>query len=306
MLITMKQSAWDKLYLSHQRLNVKYSFEQNFDFNWWLVGFTDGDGCFSIIKSSSKWQLSFQISQSSYNLRILFFIKKMLGAGSISYASKNKKMSQFRIRDRKHIKSILFPLFDSCSFLTKKSIDYQAFKKVFYILEDNEISKEEKDLRILSIIEQKNSLSESYVHAAFWNSNSFPCKSWVIGFIEAEGSFYITKKGPERFSHGFGITQKHDKIVLESIRKLFHIQAKVRKNSQGFFSLDTTNFRSLSNILIYSKDCLKGVKSLEYRIWGRSFRDKGNPKKLHNVQKLLKKIRSNYGDQLKFLIDSNE
>lgn len=40
-------------------------------------------------------------------------------------------------------------------------------------------------------------------------------KYWVVGFTEAEGSFYLTKKGPSRIIHCFEITQKNDKIVLK-------------------------------------------------------------------------------------------
>jgi len=47
--------------------------------------------------------------------------------------------------------------------------------------------------------------------------NIIMSKSWLIGFTEAEGSFYLTKKGPERMIHAFEITQKLDKIVLEAI-----------------------------------------------------------------------------------------
>ena len=54
------------------------------NFHQWLVGFTDGDGSFSIIKvAERKWTLFFKISQSTYNLRILYFIKRQLGVGSV-------------------------------------------------------------------------------------------------------------------------------------------------------------------------------------------------------------------------------
>ena len=39
-------------------------------------------------------------------------------------------------------------------------------------------------------------------------------KSWLIGFTEAEGSFYIVKKGEKRLVHAFEITPKLDVIVL--------------------------------------------------------------------------------------------
>ncbi len=42
-------------------------------------------------------------------------------------------------------------------------------------------------------------------------------KSWLIGFTETEGRFYIIEDGPRRMEHAFEITQKLDAIVLEAI-----------------------------------------------------------------------------------------
>ncbi len=49
----------------------------------WLVGFVDGDGSFTFTKSNGKWSLIFKVSQSTYNLRVLHYIKSQLGVGSI-------------------------------------------------------------------------------------------------------------------------------------------------------------------------------------------------------------------------------
>jgi hypothetical protein len=67
--------------------------------------------------------------------------------------------------------------------------------------------------------------------------------------------------------HGFGLTQKLDSIVLESIRLLLHIPNYVKyKEMYNYYILDTTNSRAIENIIVYFKDTMKGVKSLEYKI----------------------------------------
>jgi len=69
-------------------------------------------------------------------------------------------------------------------------------------------------------------------------------KSWLVGFVEAEGSFYLVTKDTNIIVHGFGITQKLDKVVLppkedvqqgaslpvvlEGIRRILHISTKAR------------------------------------------------------------------------------
>ncbi|RYE16103.1 MAG: hypothetical protein EOP34_00335 [Rickettsiales bacterium] len=88
-----------------------------------------------------------------------------------------------------------------------------------------------------------------------------------MGFIEAEGSFYLTKKDSVRIVHGFGLTQKLDKIVLEGIGLMLHINNPVRyKELHNHYILDTTNSRAIENIIEFFNNTMKGVKSLEYRI----------------------------------------
>ena len=68
------------------------SLNQNKEiFYEWLVGFTDGDGTFSISYSNGKWSLGFKLSQQEYNMRVLYYIKNQLGIGNINKESKKKK-----------------------------------------------------------------------------------------------------------------------------------------------------------------------------------------------------------------------
>ena len=290
-----RQHAWVKRFI-HQRLNGEH-----IDNNWfeqWLVGITDGDGNFSISYSNGKWGLSYKIAQSRYNLRLLYYIKKELGVGSIT---KDNTKGQFFIRDRKHIENIIIPIFDKYPLLTSKYFDYIKFKKALYILNDNDLNKDNKYKKLMEL---KNARKEDNYLSPVWNNISLPLndiymvqnimsKSWVVGFIEAEGSFYLVSKDPIRIVHGFGLTQKLDSIVLESLRLLFHIPNSVRyKEIYNHYILDTTNSRSVENIIDYFKDTMKGVKSLEYKIWARSYiKYKGNFDKLSSIRNTIRKIR---------------
>jgi hypothetical protein len=89
----------------------------------------------------------------------------------------------------------------------------------------------------------------------------------MVGFIEAEGSFYLVSKEQTRIVHGFGITQKLDKIVLDSIKYILHIPTTVKyKSKHNYYILDTTNSRAIENIIKYFHNTMKGMKSVEYRI----------------------------------------
>jgi len=252
-----RQYAWEQTKLmlsSHQRLNVEHpSYNQIHDhsksvnkskyyeninnFYQWLVGFTDGDGSFSIIRvSEGKWTLFFKISQSSYNLRVLYFIKKQLGVGSVHVEASYK--ADFRIRDRKTIGSVIIPIFDKYPLLTSKYYEYRKFRKAYDILTNPELSTKEKDNLLLELKTQI--IPTDYISPA-WGKLNYKVnnindaklvmsKYWLVGFTEAEGSFYLVNKEPTRIVHGFEITQKLDFIVLKSIANILGITLAKKKN----------------------------------------------------------------------------
>jgi hypothetical protein len=306
MCISRGQCAWlvnKRLFTSHQRLNEEHlngKHSNRSSFEQWLVGFTDGDGSFSITHQGDKWGLSYKLAQSRYNLRILYYIKKELGVGSVT---KDGTKGQLFIRDRKTIESVIIPIFDKYPLLTSKYFDYIRFKKALAILNNVNLNKTAKDLELLRLKNYK--IPANYL-SPVWNNASLPLdkidslnnvmsKSWLVGFIEAEGSFYLTSKDSNRIVHGFGLSQKLDKIVLEGIGLMLHIKNPVRfKELHNYYILDTTNSRAIENIIVFFKDTMKGVKSLEYRIWARSYaKNKGDYNKLYSLRDLIRKLRKN-------------
>jgi hypothetical protein len=106
------------------------------------------------------------------------------------------------------------------------------------------------------------------------DAKSVVSKSWIIGFTEAEGSFYLVKKSEGRLAHGFEITQKLDKIVLDAIGHILGISVSKKKT---YYTVGTTNSNIIPNIILFYTNTMKGVKSLEFRIWARAF-NKANAK----------------------------
>jgi hypothetical protein len=75
----------------------------------------------------------------------------------------------------------------------------------------------------------------------------------------------LTNKSPNRIVHGFGITQKLDRVVLEGIRHILHISTKVTYKN-NYYMIDTTNSRAIKNIIEYFFNTMRGMKAVEYRI----------------------------------------
>src|SRR5581483_1770056 len=272
-------------------------------FEQWLGGFTDGDGSFIIIKAGSYWKLSFEIGQSNRNLRILNYIKTNIGCGRI-YPHSGAGRSNFIIRDRRLLKELVLPIFDRYPLLTSKYYDFVKFKKAIFILEDSTLSQSEKD----ALLEELRSKPrDADVSSPVWKGISFPFASvedvksvvslpWLVGFVEAEGSFYLREENHpegERHRHGFHICQKGNKIVIEAIRSFLHITTRVfHRKERNLYEINTSHSRSLVNIVHFFNSTFKGMKSLEFRIWARSIKYKANKVKLAKAAHILAKIRA--------------
>lgn len=310
--ISRRQYAWldnKRLLSSHQRLNEEYLNINKEWFKQWLVGFTDGDGNFhlshqKVNKGNDKWGLSYKLTQSRYNLRVLNYVKKELGVGSITNDGVNK--AQFFIRDRKVIENVIVPIFDKYPLLTSKYLDYTLVKKALSIFNDVTLTIDQRNAQLSKLKNTHVTINKSVdCRSPAWNKvtdlvltdievvKSIMSKAWVVGFIEAEGSFYLTNKTSDRIVHGFGITQKLDKIVLQAIGLILHIPNEVRfKELYYHYILDTTNSRAIENIITYFKDQMNGIKSLEYKIWARSYnKNKGDYIKLSHIRSTIRKIR---------------
>ncbi len=300
MFTSCGQYAWVNIrnISTHQRLNKEYLVKNNKEwFEQWLVGITDGEGTFGFYYQNNKWILVYKIALSRYNIRALHYIKTNLGIGTIT---KDNSKGQIFIRDRKKLESIIFPIFDKYPLLTSKYFNYLKLKKAFNILNDTSLNKIEKDKLLFALKEE--SIPQDYI-SPVWNNIKLPLnhaqviniitKSWLSGFVEGEGSFYLVSKDKTRIIHGFGITQKLDSIVLEGIRIILHIPTIIRyKSKYNYYILDTTNSRAIENIIAYFRNNLIGMKSPEYKIWTRSYvKYKGNYNNLLKVREILRKMK---------------
>lgn len=261
------------LTITHQRLNVELLFNQ------WLVGFTDGDGTFSMTQGQNgSWQFTFKLTQSRYNARVLHYIKKNLGYGSVTNDGPN--LVQFGIRDTQVLKDVIIPIFDSYPLHTSKYYQYSLWKKA---LLNPKLCNDIKPL-----FKQK---PDDFVSV----NTAVPTKAWIIGFVEAEGSFFIVKKDAKHYVHAFGITQKGELRLLEQLKVVFGIVTQIKLGKNKAHLLETTNSRCIKSLVDYFHNTLKGMKSVEYRIWSRSFvKHKGDFVTLQNIQQKMRGLRNSH------------
>lgn len=257
---------------------------QNDSFNNWLVGFVDGDGCFTIDrqKNGEKWNIVFKISQSKTNAQLIYKIKKELKKGRVT--SDNESVT-YRVRKRKDLIKTIQPLFEKFPLRTQKYYDLLLIKQALNILESP------KPINLKN--EEMNEIYEKLQNNRH-KSKELPLletinTDWLVGFWEAEGSFYITVKEGERLCHGLGITQKKDSYLQNLIRYKLESKAKVKYNKNEFYSWDSTSKKVIAKAIKLFEGKFKGRKSLIFTIWKRSLNYKGQ--RLKKAQELIRKLK---------------
>ena len=120
--------------------------QERLKFIGWLVGFTDGEGCFSIsiIKNkTSKFGRQifpeFVITQGEKSLPVLREIKNFFGCGNIfvNRRQDNHKENLYRycVRSLADLISIIIPFYKRYELKTAKKNDFVKFCKIISLLE---------------------------------------------------------------------------------------------------------------------------------------------------------------------------
>lgn len=246
-----------------------------------LVGLTDSDvysNSFVVNEVNGRYVLTYCIYQPITNIRLLYSLKNILGYGKV-LKIENLKLAKFIISDRKVLKEKLFTIFDKYPCLTTKYFFYMRLKKAWYILENKNQTVEQKIEAIENLLNKLlpcDYVSPAIVHlndkSSLETIRSAISKYWLVGFIEGKGNFLIS------YEHGlykveFFISVNTDKILLNHIKRIFHISNAIISEQNGWL-LKTKNNRAILNIIKFFsiKDCkFKGINSLYFKLWTKAF-----------------------------------
>lgn len=223
---------------------------QKLDPNW-VTGFTDAEGCFSVIIEVSdtlKWRVrtSFEINLHEKDKDILYKIQSFFGVGAI-YHRPDRKKSVYRVTNVNYIKDVIIPHFTNYPLISKKHIDFLLWSRVIELILDKEHLTKEGFSKILTFYASINKGVSEKVQKYF--AGIIPADKpvvylpenfnpqWVSGFVAGDGGFSIY------------VRQAKDYKLLEKVYCRFHIaqhnkDLELMKLFIKFFNCGTVSERS--------------------------------------------------------------
>ncbi len=269
--------------------NIKsFIHKDGFKLNpWFVTGFTDGDGSFSVSITKKKegigWKIvpMYTIGLDLKELDLLVQIKAFFKAGNI-YTSK-RRVVYYTVGSVKDIVKYIIPHFDQFPLVTQKLKDFMLFKEIVLIMEKGEHKTLPGLLKVFSLKVNLNKGLPTAVKEAFPDilPTIFPKykisfsinPNWLAGFITAEGSFYISlyesdkRKAGYAVSLSFSLSQHLKDVELLERLCLFLDCGVVRISpNRGTGELIVTKSSDLNQkvIPLLLKYNLSGVKLLDF------------------------------------------
>ena len=141
--------------------------QERLKFEHWLVGFTDGEGCFSvsIIKNKttkSGWQIfpEFVITQGERSLPALRKIERYFKCGKIyinrRHDNHRENLYRYCVRSVSDLETIIVPFFEKHKLLSDKSNDFKRFNKILKIISAGKHLDQKGMRKIAEVIQTMN------------------------------------------------------------------------------------------------------------------------------------------------------
>ena len=141
-------------------------------FEQWIVGFVDGEGCFSICVVRNRgcrlgWQVQheFSVTQTSVSVRALESILEYFGCGRLIENSRRDNhratLMRFSVKRRADLIDRVIPFFEEHPLITAKRADFEKFAHIVRSMERGEHLELEGLTRIARLTESMNRRARS-------------------------------------------------------------------------------------------------------------------------------------------------
>jgi hypothetical protein len=255
-------------------LQPQHKKEIDESFLEWFLGFTEGDGSFSIRKDGSRKRLAFEIFQK--DPKLVYKIRSQLGFGTVSSSG-----YKYSVNDKKGLQRIA-SLFAGNLVLPKRRSQFQKWFSLGKVLGVWPKTSDFVTLEARLLRENQPELTTA----------------WFSGFLEAEGCFYACVS-PSRspfpcLMQKITLTQHSlvgEKDILKELGRLLESKAQVRLvKKPNTYRLEMASLETHKILINYlQKFPLQGKKGIAFRRWWRVFLQRQEKK--HLTAKGIEKLK---------------
>jgi hypothetical protein len=133
-----------------------------FSIESWIVGFIDGEGCFSVsftkrekLSLGIEVRASFSVSQKAHSTSSLQIIENYFKCGGIRF-SKKDGTNKYEVRNFADITEKILPFFRNYPLLTNKKNDFEKFETICSFIKQNQHLSKDGLLQIIELAHQTN------------------------------------------------------------------------------------------------------------------------------------------------------
>lgn len=242
-------------------LSTKIADRNNTLHPWWVTGYTDGEGCFTIKTIAAKTtkigytvRLTYQVSVHHSEIELLYKLKSFFNnVGSIITT---ENYVSYRVTNFSDIINVIMPHFKAYPLQSTKLIPYYLFCAVANIIENNGHLTLSGYREVLSYkAALKKGLNASIFKVkCFSDIIPFDVSSIIIkndlkldpnyvsGFVAADGSFFISRPSPSSKWPNYDATFS----IAQDIRDLGLLNRIIEVLGCGNIKSDSSNMRYIS------------------------------------------------------------
>lgn len=223
--------------LSYSTINEIIDYNDFIKMFW--VGLMDGDGSIQVNhwrKQYLQYRLIIKLSNIKSNYNMLVQIAKVIG-GTVRIIG--KRADVIWVVDKKKEVEEIIKIYDTYPPLTSNKICQLAFLKTCLTqtsVESYLLNRNLKYYNKLNIIKSNVDFKRPFYF-----------KSWLSGFIEAEGCFSIRKDN----NHSFSIGQNDDLYLIEAIKLYFEGTNNIRNPYGKFYVIEIYKKEVLLKIIFH-------------------------------------------------------
>lgn len=244
------------------RLDKKEYLLIPYQFISFLVGLIDGDGYIQITKTTKGFiAIKLVIGLSLEDLSTLDYIHSVLKLGKITIKRDHKNPNCKLIFNRTDLQEIVFPLLihHNIFFLTKTR--REQFDLAMHIFKNN--IKSFYNIPNVNDIPSLLNLPETasdYLKLGFF-------KNWLVGFTNAEGSFFIKNNNDGCFQ----LKQRIHVLLFEAFKLLFDTNRNIGIEKDRFNQFSVSSKADIQKVIDFFSFSglhpLIGLKSIQYFKW---------------------------------------